>query len=170
MNKITQFYWRFIASPLAYARHIGVKIGEHCLIGTRGWSTEPYLITIGNHVQITTGVLIHTHGAAHVARSSFPQFDTFGKVVIKDWSYIGSNSIILPGVTIGEGTLVAAGSVVTKSHPPHSVLAGNPAKVICSVDDYIKRNLRYNVNTKRMSNKEKRDFLLSLPEDKFIRK
>ena len=62
INKLKSLYWKHIASPLDYARHIGVSIGENCLIATRSWSTEPYLITIGNNVQITNGVSIHTHG------------------------------------------------------------------------------------------------------------
>ena len=63
-RKISSFYWKFIASPEEYARHIGVKIGKNCLIATWNWSSEPYLITIGNNVQVTSGVSIHTHGGA----------------------------------------------------------------------------------------------------------
>ena len=59
---ITIFYWTIIASPERYARHLGVKIGNNCLIDTRMWSSEPYLITIGNNVQVTEGVSFHTHG------------------------------------------------------------------------------------------------------------
>lgn len=47
------------------------------------------------------------------ARCQIPDFDCFGKVIIEDWVYIGTGSQILPGVTIGEGSLVAAGSIVT---------------------------------------------------------
>lgn len=59
---ITKFYWHVIASPEKEARHLGVKIGANCLISTRYWSSEPYLITIGNHVQVTDCVSFHTHG------------------------------------------------------------------------------------------------------------
>lgn len=61
-QRISLFYWRFVASPEKYARHLGVKIGKHCFISTREWSNEPYLITIGDHVQVTRCVSIHTHG------------------------------------------------------------------------------------------------------------
>ena len=61
MRKIINIFWR-LQSPEKYARHIGVIIGEGCLIATRRWSSEPYLITIGNHVQITENVSFHTHG------------------------------------------------------------------------------------------------------------
>ena len=100
-----------------YARLIGVKIGKNCAIHTKNWSTEPYLVTIGNNVAITHGVFIHTHGGGRTIRRMIPDFDSFGKVVIEDWAYIGSGAHIMPGVTIGEGSLVAAGSVVTKNIP-----------------------------------------------------
>lgn len=76
----------------------------------------------------------------------------------------------MPGVIIGEGALVAAGSIVTKSVPPHMVVAGNPAKIICSTDEYLERNLRYNVRTKGMSYEEKKKILLKLPDDSFLTK
>ena len=62
MFKISNLYWRLIATPEKYARHIGVKIGNGCLIDTRNWSSEPDLIRIDDNVQITRGVSIYTHG------------------------------------------------------------------------------------------------------------
>jgi acetyltransferase-like isoleucine patch superfamily enzyme len=170
INRICILYWRFIKSPEEYARYIGVKIGENCFISTRNFGSEPYLIKIGNNVQLTSGVSLFTHGGSHAARRSIPSFDIFGKIVIEDWVYVGSNSLIMPGVTIGEGSIVAAGSVVTKSVPPHTVVGGNPARYLCSVDDYIEKNIKYNLNTKGMSSEEKKEFLTSLPEDAFINK
>lgn len=170
LKRFVDIYWRHIASPIKYAKHIGVEIGTNCMIATRGWSTEPYLIKVGNNVQITRGVSIHTHGGCHCIRHTHPDFDCFGKVVIEDWCYIGAFSQICPGVTIGEGSLVAAGSIVTKSVPPHSVVGGNPAKYICSTEDFFKRNMCLNVNTKKLNSIEKKDFLLSLEESKFIKK
>ena len=157
-------------SPEKYGRHIGVKIGEHCLIDTRLWPSEPYLITIGNHVQITRNVSFYTHGGANCLRKEHPDFDVFGKVVIEDWAYIGAYSQIMPGVTIGEGALVAAGSVVTKSVEPHTVVGGNPARYICTTEEYYEKNKRFNVNTKGQTQLEKKSTLLGLPEEKFIKK
>lgn len=157
-------------SPEAYARHIGVKIGKNCLIGTRNWSSEPYLITIGNNCQITHCVSIHTHGGGQSIRKICPDFDMFGKVVIEDWAYIGAYSQIMPGVTIGEGALVAAGSVVTKSVAPHTVVGGNPAHYICTTEEFYERNKKYNTRTKGLSLQEKKKILLSLSDDKFIKK
>lgn len=169
-SRLSYFYWRFMANPEKYARHLGVRIGCNCFISTREWSSEPYLITIGNNVQVTRGVAIHTHGGGNAVRKQYPDFDIFGKVVIKDWAYIGAYSQIMPGVTIGEGAIVAAGSIVTKSVPPHTVVGGNPARIICSVDEYIHRNLQFNLHSKNLNSVEKKKFLLSLSEDKFIRK
>lgn len=163
-------YWNIFASPEKYARHIGVNIGSNCLIDTRNWSSEPYLITIGNNVQVTRGVSIHTHGGANAIRRHHPDFDVFGKVIIEDWAYIGSYSQIMPGVTIGEGSLVAAGSVVTKSVQPHTVVGGNPARYICTVEEYYEKNSQYNTGTKGMSKDVKKQILLSLPDSKFLKK
>lgn len=164
--------WRYlIYSPNKYAKYIGVNIGvDNFIPDKKCWSSEPYLITIGNHCQITSGVRLFTHGGGNVARDKYPDFDVFGKIVIGDWVYIGSESLIMPGVTIGDNVLVAAGSVVTRSVPPRTIVAGNPARVVGTVDDYIDRNLPYNLNSKGLTRLEKRRFLLSLPEESFIRK
>lgn len=167
---LSYIYWNVIATPEEYARHIGVIIGKNSFIATRNWSTEPYLITIGNHVQITRGVSVYTHGGGNCIRNEHPDFDVFGKVVIEDWAYVGSYSHIMPGVTVGEGALVAAGSVVTKSVAPHTVVAGNPARYICSTREYYERNKKYDVGSKKLNHTEKRKLLLSLGDDMFIKK
>ena len=90
--------------------------------------------------------------------------------MIENWSYIGAYSQIMPGVTIGEGALVAAGSVVTKSVAPHTVVGGNPAKYICTTEEYYESNKRYNVNTRGLDKVAKKRRLLMLSDDMFIRK
>ena len=170
MGFISDLYWRLFKSPESYARHLGVEIGKNCLIATRRWSSEPYLIVIGNNVQITENVWFYTHGGGNIIRDQIPDFDCFGKIIIEDWAYIGSGSIILPGVTVGKGALVAAGSVVTKSVPRYTVVAGNPARAICTISDYISRNEEYNVHTYGLSFEEKKKTLLSLSEEHFIKK
>lgn len=167
---IRVLYWNVIASPEKQARHIGVKIGKHCLIDTRYWPSEPYLVSVGDHVQITHCVSIHTHGGGQAIRQQHPDFDVFGKVVIEDWAYIGAFSQIMPGVTIGEGALVAAGSVVTKSVASHTVVGGNPARYICTTEEYYEKNKQFDVRTKGKNKAEKMAVLLELEEDKFVRK
>lgn len=98
----------------------------------------------------------------------YPDLDIFGKVIIGNYVYIGSGSLIMPGVTIGNNALIAAGSIVTKSVPPRTVVAGNPARTICSIDEYYQRNKQWDLHSKGKPNKK--EFLLSLPDDRFIKK
>lgn len=170
IHKLSDLYVKIIWSLEKQARMSGVKMGTENFIASHFWSTEPYLITIGNHCQITAGVKLFTHGGAGAVRRQYPKFDTFGRVVIGNYVYIGNNSLIMPGVIIGDNVLVAAGSVVTKSIPSNLVVGGNPAKVICTIDEYIERNKQYNTNSKGMDNKKKRSLLLSLDESKLISK
>ena len=169
MKKIIDLFWR-LQTPERYARHIGVVIGKGCLIATRKWSSEPYLISIGNYVQITEGVSFHTHGGGNVLRDVIPDFDVFGRIEIQDYAYVGAGSHILPGVTIGRNALVAAGSVVTKSVLPNTVVGGNPARYICTIEEYVNRNLKYNVKTYGLPSEKKKEILLSLPDSLFIKK
>ena len=150
-------------------RQEGMVIGQDTTFHEDFWRwAEPYLIEVGSHCQITHGVKALTHGGAHVARDKEPKFDTFGKVKIGDWVYIGSNALIMPGVSIGDHCLVAAGSVVTKSVPAGYVVAGNPAKIICTTEDYIGRNSQYDMKTKGMSVQEKKEYLLQQDESQFV--
>ena len=103
-------------------------------------------------------------------RLKYPQFDSFGKVKIGNHVYIGAFSQIMPGVTIDDNVLVAAGSVVTKSIPSGYVVGGNPAKIICTLDSFIEKNAKYNTNSKGMNRKEKKALLLSLTDEIFIKK
>lgn len=91
-------------------------------------------------------------------------------MIIEDWAYIGAFSQIMPGVTIGEGALVAAGSVVTKSVAPHTVVGGNPARYICTTEEYYERNKLYNTKTKGLNYQDKKKLLISLEDEIFIKK
>lgn len=84
-------------------------------------------IVIGNNIAFGPGVTIFSAGHDYT-RIDLP--DTAQSVIIKDNVWIGGRTIILPGVIIGEGCIIGAGSVVTKSLLPYSVAVGNPAKVI----------------------------------------
>ena len=170
LNKVYNLYLNR-HDTVKWARRLGVKVGDNTMIApTVSFSSEPYLITIGDNVQVADNVSFNTHGGGNVVRKKHPDFDIFGKVVVGDYAYIGSHSIILPGVTIGECALVAAGSVVTKSVPSGAVVGGNPAKVICTVDDFYTKNLKFNLSTKGLSFDDKKDFLLRTPDDRFITK
>lgn len=145
------FYWnyllRFRGDHAAYLRFIGVKIGEGCLISAsvHNFGTEPWLIEIGDNVSITDGVIFLTHdGSSRLFRKKItgmnPKYgNRFGAIRIGNDCFIGINSIIMPGVTIGSNSIIGAGSVVTNDVPQSSVVAGNPARLICTIDEYIKK-------------------------------
>jgi len=124
-------------SIIPILREQGAVIGENCRIYIKHLP-EPYLVRIGNHVCITHEVRLLTHdGAVWLWRRNDPTINRFGAIEIKDNCFIGMRAIILPGITIGPNSVVGAGSVVTKDVPPNTVVAGNPARVICSAEDYL---------------------------------
>lgn len=171
IKRIFRYCLKYFASKDKYARYIGVNLGDRNLILDNNlWSSEPYLITVGNNNQFGVGARIFTHGGGLVFRSRIPDFDSFGKVTIGNSVYVGANSLIMPGVEIGDGVLIAAGSVVTKSVPSNVVVGGNPARILCTIDEFIEKNVRYNTHTKQLSNIAKRKILLSLDDSMFIKK
>ena len=87
-------------------------------------------ITIGNKVAIARRVSIYDSDAHSILDEDGNRINPDAEIIIKDNSWIGIGAIILKGVTIGEGAIVAAGSVVTHDVPPHCMVAGNPAKII----------------------------------------
>ena len=107
----------------------GVNIKGPCFIYDNVYfdSVAPHMITIGNKVTLTQGVTILTHflDVGQKGREYRMQ-----KVTIEDNAFIGCNVIICNSVTIGEGAVVGAGSIVTKDIPPYEVWAGNPARYI----------------------------------------
>lgn len=156
--------WLIKKNQVAYARTIGVKVGEDCRIlgltdGTFG--SEPYLVTLGNHVTITAGVSFVTHdGGVWVFRREYPDIDIFAPIFVGNNVFIGINSIILPGVTIGNDCVVAAGSVVTHNVPDGMVVGGVPAKTIKSLDAYRESVIERAFYIKGYSFSAKKDYLL----------
>lgn len=170
-HAISFFAFQKRSSIEKLAAKAGVVFGDDNSFASCFWSSaEPYLIKIGSNCQITADVKIFTHGGSKVARTVYPKFDCFGKVEIGNNVYIGNNSLIMPGVTIGNDVLVAAGSVVCQSVPSGVVVGGNPAHVICTVKEYIERNKPYNLDTKGLSRREKKRILIATDESKFIKK
>jgi len=125
-----------------YFRSQGAKIGEDCFFGIRSLGDQPYLVGIGNHVQISTNVLFVTHNLGWCFRDEIPDLQVFGTITVNDNCYIGTNSIILPGVTIGPNAIIGAGSVVTKDVPPNSIAAGNPAREIAPIEKYKEKAIQ----------------------------
>lgn len=160
-------------TPEEYAKRIGVKIGKGCYISTKSFSSEPYLIEIGDYVRVAFGTSFYTHGGIWSLRHYYNDktLDHFGRIKIGSYTSVGANCMILPGVTIGERCIIGGGSVVTKSVPDGCIVAGNPAKFVGYTEDFYNR-IKDCENTKTggMSAEEKKKVLLSLPEDVFIKK
>ena len=114
----------------------GVKLGKNVFIGQNVYldNYDPDMISIGDNSFITTGViiLVHQRDLSNYAKGILIKNCPLktDKVIIEDNVHIGMGSIILPGITIGKGVIIAAGSVVTKDIPAYSLAAGVPAKVI----------------------------------------
>jgi acetyltransferase-like isoleucine patch superfamily enzyme len=113
-----------------YLRRKGVKIGQNCKIQTISFSTEPYLVEIGNNARISGGTIFITHDGAVNCFTEEVDGGIFGKIKLGNNVFIGNNSIILLNSSIGNNCIVGAGSVVRGHFPDDSVIVGNPAKVI----------------------------------------
>ena len=107
-----------------------VNIGDHTRIGLHNTIIGP--VVIGSHVNLAQGITITALN--HIFSDPQKRIDEQGvstdQVIIEDDTWIGANAVILPGVTIGRHSVIAAGAVVTKDIPPHSLAAGIPAKII----------------------------------------
>jgi len=105
----------------------GVKIGKDTKVGSDAFLDGRAPLTIGDHVDIASEVMIYN--SEHDLES--PGFEAIEEpVTIGNYVFIGPRAIILPGVSIGKGAIVAAGAVVTKDVPPFAIVGGVPAKVI----------------------------------------
>lgn len=131
-----------------YIRHLrkqGMRIGEGTQIFDPRRSfideTRPWMVEIGKNVQITRGVTVLTHGYDwSVLKGVYGcVLGSCGKVTIGDNVFIGMNAILLKGAAIGENTIIGAGSVVTGPIPPNCVAAGNPARVISTLEAYLQK-------------------------------
>ena len=107
-----------------------VIIGDHTRIGLHNTIIGP--VTIGSHVNLAQGITVTAlnHNFEDAEKRIDEQGVSTTPVVIDDDVWIGANAVILPGVHIGNHCVVAAGAIVTKDVPPHSLVAGVPAKVI----------------------------------------
>ena len=121
----------------------GTKIGKNVDIAMGVFIEESYpeLVEIEENVDIGPNVIIVAHDTSyHCVQPDIPMLKK--RVVIKRNAYIGAGAIILPGVTIGEYSIVAAGAVVTKDVPPRTIVAGVPARVVGSIDEKIAKMKR----------------------------
>ena len=135
-----------------WLRNKGATVGE----GTCFYSpnrikidiSRAYGVTIGKNVHITADVSILTHGFDWcVVKGLYDDVvGSFGEVTIGDNCFIGQGTRILKGVSIPDNTIIGAGSLVSKSLPRSGVYVGNPAKFICSVEEYYEKRKCAQIN------------------------
>lgn len=147
-EKVKQLIFGYKAnshSYIAHLRKIGVSIGNRVTIfdprNTLIDEQYPWMLSIGDDVQITSGVKILTHSYDWcVLKHKYNHLlGESGKVSIGNNVFIGMNTIIVKNITIGNNVVIGAGSVITKNIPDNVVIAGNPCRIICDLDSYYKK-------------------------------
>lgn len=144
-----------------------IKVGKNSRVLTKlsNFGSEPYLVEIGNNCIIASGVNFVTHDASiEIALRkknkdrivADRKYELMARIKVHDNCFIGLNSIILPGVSIGPNSIIGAGSVITSDIPEGVVAAGNPARIICTLDEYFTKAERNIVLITVDSNMEKR--------------
>lgn len=133
-------------NKIKWLRSKGAKIGDKTrfICGVEALGTEPYMVSIGCDCLLSSDVRIFTHDGGVKVLNSLKFFDNpndkMGRVSIGNNCFIGHGAVILPGVSIGDNVIVGAGSIVSKNVPSGVVCAGVPAKVICTIEEYYKKN------------------------------
>ena len=135
-NRLLQILVRYAPGAMTVRvwmhRQRGVHIGEGCFISTDALieTSKPHLVWIGDRVDIGVRAMIlaHFRGGIKADRKEF-EAETIS-VRIEDDVTIGAGAIILRNVTVGRGSVVTAGSVVSRSVPPLTMVSGNPAKPV----------------------------------------
>ncbi|MBE7036483.1 MAG: acyltransferase [Ruminococcaceae bacterium] len=145
---IKKLLFKYRSDSQAFVEHlrkIGAKIGERVIVFEPRYTiidmTRPWLLDIGDDVQITYGVTILTHGYDwSVLKGVYGEvLGSSGKVKIGNNVFIGMHSTILKGVTIGDNVIIGANSLVNKDVESGWVVAGNPAKPIMRIEEYYEK-------------------------------
>lgn len=112
------------------------------ITGIVDFGSEPYLIHLGSDITLSSGVVFVNHdGGVGVLRGRHPDLYLYDEITIGDRVFVGTRSIILPGVSIGSDVVIGAGSVVSRSIPNGTIAAGNPCRPIRTIEEYEERAL-----------------------------
>lgn len=138
INKMRKIY------KAIYLKHLiryGLKVGQNFQMekGCNIDANFPWLIEIGNNVTMASWVYIAAHDGAS---KNLLGYSRVGRVKVGNNVFIGTKSIIMPGVTIGQNSIIGANSVVTTNVPANSVVAGVPAKIICDIKTYKEKLIK----------------------------
>lgn len=157
--KIVKIYLQILKkiSPVKYAKKIGVRLPKTTKIyGSIGWGSEPWIIDLGENVILTNGVTFLTHdGGYYVLRNEIPDLEITKPISVGNNVFVGLNAIIMPGVKIGNNVVIGAHAVVTKDVPDNVVVAGNPARIIKTLDEYKAKVASESLHVGHLKPKEK---------------
>lgn len=144
---------------IKYLKAQGMRIGNNCRIFCDISTSESYLVEIGDNVTVSGNVTLITHDAS-IQKAMPDVTDLFGKIKIGNNCFIGHGAIIMYGVTIPDNTIIAAGSVVTKSiSVGGKIVGGNPARIIGDIESFAERYKENAVNIKGMTTEDKKKLL-----------
>lgn len=160
IKRIWRRLYRFVLvrnNPVKYAKLIGINgFDNGHIYGDVNWGTEPWLISIGTNCHITKGVTFITHdGGTLLFRYKIPDLEITKPITLGDNVYIGMNTMILPGVRIGNNCIIGAGSIVSKDIPDNSVAVGTPARVIKTLDEYFEKIQKESLHLGHLKGEEK---------------
>lgn len=116
------------------------SVGEDVRVSLGCNITDPALVKIGNNVTLADCTLLGHDGVIRILNARYDKkLDSVGSIDIRDNCFIGYGAIVMPRVTIGPDSIVAAGAVVSKDVPPGVVVGGNPARVICTTEELVRK-------------------------------
>ena len=156
--------------PVDYYRALGTKIGNNVSliepVSPVIFSSEPYLVTIGDDTTVSFDTVFVTHDAATRVIRHLPDGDpetvVYGPINVGKNCFIGCRCVVLPNVTIGDNSIISTGSVVNRNIPANSVAAGNPCKVICTLDEYREKHKEDFLYMVSLDYESKRKYLKNL--------
>lgn len=158
LKYIVNLIWSKI-NPIGYAKHLGVKLGENITFyGMKPYmfSTEPWLIKIGDNCHITSDCTFITHdGGTLILRKEIPDLELTSEITIGNNVYIGVRTTILLGTKVGNRCIIGACSLLKGEYPDNSVIAGIPAKVIKTVDEYKEKAEKNSLHLGHLDSKDK---------------
>lgn len=149
-----------------YARRIGVVLGNNVRfygMSVKTFDMDPWMVTIGENCKISNGCRFVTHdGSAMILRNKIPDLEYAAPIHLGKNTYLGMEALLLPGTVLGENCIVGARAVVKGVFPDNCVIAGVPAKIIMTLDEYESKMIKKSTHTGHLRGEERRSKLRAL--------